>query len=62
MEELSVIGAAFMTGITMGIFNLNKLSSDVYTKSFQPIMEAFEREEKYQDWKEPISLVSYKTK
>ncbi|HWT73122.1 MAG TPA: hypothetical protein VN258_00135 [Mobilitalea sp.] len=51
-----------MTGITMGIFNLNKLSSDVYTKSFQPIMEAFEREEKYQDWKEPISLVSYKTK
>lgn len=61
-EELSVIGAALMAGITMGVCDQDKLLTGLHTDSFHPLMEAVEREGKYRGWKEAIALVSPNTR
>jgi glycerol kinase len=56
-EELSVIGAVYMAGIAMGIYNKEEVFTDLYIKNFYPKMDEIERNLKYQGWSEAVKLV-----
>ena len=58
MEELSVIGAVLMAGMTLGIYGQEQLNISKNNISFLPAMKHEERSEKYQGWKKAIDLIS----
>lgn len=56
-EELSGIGAAYMAGIAAGIYQLDKLMEGVERKKYEPLMKKEEQKQKYEGWKEAVSMV-----
>lgn len=54
-EELSGIGAAYVAGIAMGLYNKEKLFQDRSYQVYTPGMERETREKKYSGWKEAVS-------
>ncbi len=57
MEELSVIGTAYMAGIRFGLYDPDMIFSDIKAKEFQPLMEDEIRMERYRNWKDSVALV-----
>ncbi len=56
-EELSVIGAAYMAGIGMGLYRAEELFQDNEAKLYQPKMEPQECQRRYEGWKSAIAMV-----
>lgn len=56
-EELSAIGAAYMAGISQGIFEKEKLFGHGVLTYYKPSMEPQVRETKQRNWKEAIDLI-----
>ena len=56
-EELSGIGAAYMAGVSAGLYDLKSVFSGIERKKFVPKMEGHVRETKYEGWKEAVSKV-----
>ncbi len=56
-EELSGIGAAYAAGIAAGIYNREEVFAKMSRTKFQPAMEETVRKEKYQGWKQAVSMV-----
>ena len=56
-EELSGIGAAYAAGIAAGIFDREKVFSQMTRTKFSPEMEPEVRNEKYQGWKKAVKQV-----
>ncbi|ROR30692.1 glycerol kinase [Mobilisporobacter senegalensis] len=54
VEELSGIGAAYLAGITLGIYEEEKLFARMERKSFNPVMNKRIREIRYQGWKDAV--------
>lgn len=55
-EELSGIGAAYMAGLTVGVFDNRVFSSLAYT-SFTPSMDEVVRQRKYAGWLDAVQTV-----
>ena len=55
-EELSGIGAAYMAGISLGIFD-NGVFEHVKYQSYSPKMDIENRERKYKGWKSAVEKV-----
>lgn len=58
-EELSGIGAAYMAGLHLQIFD-ESVFLKIEGKDFTPKMERFVREEQYNGWREAVKLVLQK--
>ena len=56
-EELSGIGAAYAAGIAAGIFDREKVFSQMTRTKSSPEMEPEVRNEKYQGWKKAVKQV-----
>ena len=56
-EELSGIGAAYAAGIAAGIFDREKVFSQMTRTKFSPEMEPEVRNEKYHGWKKAVKQV-----
>lgn len=54
-EELSGIGAAYVAGLAMGLYERDTLFSGHKRTSFTPSMKAEERDKKYEGWKKAVS-------
>ena len=50
-EELSGIGAAYMAGISAGVYDLEKLAGNMKRSVYEPKMDDEIREKKYAGWK-----------
>jgi len=57
LEELSAIGAAYLAGITLGLYKKDKLFLKMNRKSYDPIMDRERREKQYRGWKAAVSGV-----
>ncbi len=56
-EELSGIGAAYMAGVSAGLYRQEELAENMERTVYAPKMEAALREEKYAGWKKAVSGV-----
>lgn len=56
-EELSGIGAAYMAGLSIGLYSLEELDKNMNRSLFAPAMSEKERDEKYSGWKEAVAGV-----
>lgn len=56
-EELSVIGVAYMAGITMGIYDKSEVFSNLIYETYKPIIREEEREHKCKKWKQAVNMV-----
>ena len=56
-EELSGIGAAYMAGISAGIYDLEKLAGNMKRSVYEPKMDDEIREKKYAGWKVAVDGV-----
>lgn len=56
-EELSGIGAAYAAGLSAGIYDSERIFSQMARKKFTPAMEKQEREQKYEGWKKAVQTV-----
>ena len=56
-EELSGIGAAYLAGIALGIYQEDTLFLGMEYQTFVPKMEEAEREKKLSAWKEAVNSV-----
>ncbi|HOO28760.1 MAG TPA: FGGY-family carbohydrate kinase, partial [Lachnospiraceae bacterium] len=56
-EELSGIGAAYLAGISLGIFNKEQIFHNMRRQTYLPAMDGNERDEKYKGWKSAVSRV-----
>ena len=56
-EELSGIGAAYMAGISAGVYDLEKLAGNMKRSVYEPKMDDEIREKKYAGWKAPVDGV-----
>lgn len=56
-EELSGIGAAYMAGISVGLYDLEKLADNMKRSMYEPKMADEVREKKYAGWKEAVGGV-----
>ena len=56
-EELSGIGAAYMAGISAGIYDLEKLAGNMKRSVYEPKMDYEIREKKYAGWKVAVDGV-----
>ncbi len=54
-EELSGIGAAYVAGLAMGLYERDTLFSGHKRTSFTPSMKLEERDKKYEGWKKAVS-------
>lgn len=57
VEELSGIGAGYLAGITLGIYNKETLFTDTQRNSYHPYIKSDIREERYRGWKAAIAKV-----
>ncbi|MCM1220282.1 MAG: glycerol kinase GlpK [Lachnospiraceae bacterium] len=57
LEELSGIGAAYMAGISAGVYTEEELFADGEKQIYQPAMEQSLRDEKYDGWKRAVAQV-----
>lgn len=58
-EELSGIGAAYLAGLTAGMYNDTVFSAMKYGE-YQPIMDSTQRQRRYSGWKAAVSMVTSK--
>ena len=56
-EELSGIGAAYMAGISAGVYDLEKLAGNMKRSVYEPKMDNEIREKKYAGWKKAVDGV-----
>ncbi len=56
-EELSGIGAAYLAGITLGIFTEKQAFGNLRYREYVPEMSPGEREKKYKGWKDAVARV-----
>ena len=56
-EELSGIGAAYMAGISAGVYDLEKLAGNMNRSVYEPKMDDEIREKKYAGWKVAVDGV-----
>ncbi|MCM1304452.1 MAG: glycerol kinase GlpK [Lachnospiraceae bacterium] len=56
-EELSGIGAAYMAGISAGVYREDEIFGNQERKTYLPKMEKALRDEKYVGWKEAVESV-----
>ena len=56
-EELSGIGAAYMAGISAGVYDLEKLAGNMKRSVYEPKMDDEIREKKYAGWKAAVDGV-----
>lgn len=61
VEELSGMGAAYAAGISLGIYEKQKLFSRMERQTFLPEMSKASVKKKYQGWKEALHMVLRKT-
>lgn len=59
LEELSGAGAAYMAGISAGIYRQKELYARRKAVLYRPEMDARERETRYDGWKKAVDLVLY---
>lgn len=57
VEELSGIGVAYLVGITLGIYEQEKLFARVNRKCFNPVMNKDTKERRCQGWKDAVLCV-----
>ena len=56
-EELSGIGAAYMAGISAGVYDLEKFAGNMKRSVYEPKMDDEIREKKYAGWKKAVDGV-----
>ena len=56
-EELSGMGAAYMAGISAGVYDLEKLAGNMKRSVYEPKMDDEIREKKYAGWKKAVDGV-----
>lgn len=56
-EELSGIGAAYLAGITMGVFTTEQAFGNLHYQEYQPGMDQETRNRLYHGWKEAVGKV-----
>jgi glycerol kinase len=56
-EELSVIGAAYMAGIALGIYKKEEIFKDMEDRSYLPSMRESERIKKSKGWSDALNIV-----
>ena len=56
-EELSGIGAAYMAGISVGVYTEEELFAGGEKQIYQPVMEKTLRDEKYAGWRKAVAQV-----
>ena len=56
-EELSVIGASYLAGISAGVYDENEIYQSISYQRFTPGMEAKMREEKKDGWKTAVEML-----
>lgn len=56
-EELSGIGAAYMAGVSAGLYETEKLAENVKHSIYEPDMSEDIRKEKYSGWKNAVNSV-----
>lgn len=56
-EELSVIGASYLAGISAGVYDENEIYQSISYQRFTPGMEAKIREEKKDGWKTAVEML-----
>lgn len=55
-EELSAMGAAYLAGLTAGIYRREELFARMKYRQYQPAMEEKRREMKYAAWKKAVAM------
>jgi len=58
IEELSVLGAVFLSGLKLGIYNEDILDKAIEYETFKPHMQAEESDKKVEGWREAVSLIN----
>ena len=53
-KELSAMGASFLAGISLGLYNEEILETDRMKETYTPMMEQTVREQKYNGWKTAV--------
>lgn len=56
-EELSGIGAGYMAGLSVGLYDLETLSGNIRRTVYEPKMGKEERDKKYTGWKQAVACV-----
>lgn len=56
-EELSAIGAAYLAGITAGIYDREKVFCSLSYTRYNHLMTQHERDRKYSSWKQAVAMV-----
>lgn len=56
-QELSGMGAAYMAGISAGVYDEEKIFSEAGRRSYAPQMDIKERNSKYEGWKQAVQQV-----
>jgi glycerol kinase len=57
LEELSGIGAAFLAGIALKLYEKEKIFAQISRTKFSPCMRTEEKERKYRGWKKAVNSV-----
>ncbi|SHK61182.1 glycerol kinase [Anaerocolumna jejuensis DSM 15929] len=56
-EELSAIGAGYMAGIAVGLYNKEEVFQNLSYQSYKPEMSSRDRGMKYEAWKKAVAIV-----
>lgn len=56
-EELSAIGAGYMAGIAVGLYNKEEVFQNLSYQNYKPKMSSRDRGMKYEAWKKAVSVV-----
>ena len=57
LQELSGMGAAYMAGITAGVYQEDKIFDHIQRRIYEPTMNVNLREAKYNGWKQAVGQV-----
>jgi len=56
-EELSAIGAGYMAGIAVGLYDKEEVFQNLSYQKYVPEMNPKNRDKKYEEWKKAVSMV-----
>nr|WP_319489184.1 glycerol kinase [uncultured Caproiciproducens sp.] len=56
-EELSGVGSAYAAGIALGVYDRETIFQKISKTTFEPLMDALERQRRTAGWKEAVSMV-----
>ncbi len=57
LEELSGMGVAYLTGITIKLYDKNKIFTQISRSKYEPTMSVVRKEKRYHGWKEAVKSV-----